>query len=208
MTIHHATQKKAQAAGLEIRPYQEGFGVYYFKDGRDEVGTLATSATDPKEALNLALEQGYGVQTKAPTPTKNSAPAVSEADTEDNESEHDEDEEEGQGGSIVKQRYKLEYAARGDVTCCGDDLSQVLKEAVTEYSQDSKKSRIDMPALREIAKQSGLEAKFDEYEQRLNPGMVRMNIGNLLRKKMRDEGHVMVGNRRVEDPDWEEADDS
>ena len=85
----------------------------------------------------------------------------------------------------VPTKYRDRYKAAGDATCCGDDISATMK--IEGNTPD---------AVRAIAEQNGLTAKWEGYTQRakpLNNGMVRMNIGNLLRGKLKKGNDIQIG---------------
>ena len=72
--------------------------------------------------------------------------------------------------SVVPNRYKKAYRARGDESHCGDDLASWLKDVAFED-------------LERAAVEAGL-VEYGQYKH-LNPGMQRMNVGNRVRKLIR-----------------------
>ena len=109
---------------------------------------------------------------------------------EDELAEDDEDEPKISG--IFPQHYKDEYKARGDSSCCGDEMSAWLKEATTSLNGKGK-PQCDLALVEGVAVENGLGSKFSGYEiSGLNPGMIRMKIGNLLRGMISREEQVSI----------------
>lgn len=76
-------------------------------------------------------------------------------------------------GSVIPDHYRYQYGA--DQTC-GDDIATKLTAAVTS------ENGVDLDKCREIAAANGVEDRLDRWIAKdLNPGMVRMNLGNVLR---------------------------
>ena len=87
-------------------------------------------------------------------------------------------------GSVVPYDYRIRYGADQN---CGDTIAQKLTDKVTTPEG------VDLKAAEEIASQNGVSDKFDAWMAKgLNPGMVRMNLGNVLRGKAR-RGEEVVG---------------
>ena len=88
-------------------------------------------------------------------------------------------------GSVVPNEYRYQY---GVDQSCGDDVAKALTAKVTDP-----KTGVDLEACRVVAGANGVEDKFDAWlDKGLNPGMVRMNLGNVLRGKAR-RGEPVVG---------------
>jgi hypothetical protein len=87
--------------------------------------------------------------------------------------------------SIVPQRYKVAYAAKGGHN--GDKVAKALKAATTTTNKDGREC-LDLPALVAIAKENGVD--FAPYAG-LNNGQKRMCVGNKLR------GILEAGERKV-----------
>lgn len=88
-------------------------------------------------------------------------------------------------GSVVPASYKARYAARGNPANCGDDFAHEFESVISTTNGKGKKM-VDMEALREIAERNGIGNWFDHYVTKdLNNGMVRMNIGNRLRARIK-----------------------
>lgn len=80
-------------------------------------------------------------------------------------------------GSVIPDDYRYRYGADQN---CGDEMARNLTDRVT------KPEGVDLEACRDIAARNGIEDRFDQWLARdLNPGMVRMNLGNVLRGKLR-----------------------
>lgn len=80
-------------------------------------------------------------------------------------------------GSVIPEDYRLRYGADQN---CGDDLAKRLSEIVTVT--EGKTSHVDLEACERIASANGIADRFDGWMTKgLNPGMVRMNLGNVLR---------------------------
>lgn len=91
-------------------------------------------------------------------------------------------------GTVVPLSYKEKYKAAGDPTSCGDEVANAFKAHVTVGKQMSP------TMLRQVANENGLDSKLDEYQDKnLNPGMQRMNIGNVLRGRAKRGEMVKVG---------------
>lgn len=116
-------------------------------------------------------------------------------------SEEDEDGEGEEGGSIVPTKYRIRY---GVTQRCGDDVAEVLSAFVTLPRAGSKDidGGLDRAKLRGVAEVNGLGDKLAAYEDReLNGGLLRMNISNILRGKVRRGERVEIGDRVwAEDP--------
>jgi hypothetical protein len=117
------------------------------------------------------------------------------------------DDDEPARKQVVPQVYRARYKANGDASSCGDDMSQLLKAATTVQGEKGK-PYCDIGAVQAIAEANELDGKFWGYvNSGLNTGMVRMNIGNLLRGKINREEHVIVGGTVWNDPAEFEGDD-
>ena len=84
-------------------------------------------------------------------------------------------------GSVVPDSYKIAY---GPEQSCGDEIADLLK------GED----------VHAVAKANGIDADDKWGEGRrahgkspLNPGMVRMNLGNVLRGRVKRGEYVVVG---------------
>lgn len=88
-------------------------------------------------------------------------------------------------GSIVPDEYRYRYGVDQN---CGDDIAQRLKDRTTDG-----KGNADMEAVAEVAAKNGLSDRFDGWVARgLNNGQLRMNLGNMLRGKVRKGEEVTI----------------
>lgn len=88
-------------------------------------------------------------------------------------------------GSVVPDEYRYRYGADQN---CGDDVAKKLTAAVTHPE-----TGVDVDKCAEIAAANGVGDRFDGWLAKdLNPGMLRMNLGNVLRGKAR-RGEEVVG---------------
>ena len=98
--------------------------------------------------------------------------------------------EEKQAGGIVKMSFKERYKAIGDGNSCGDNLS---KELSAFTKPDGKK--VNMERVAEVAKANDIDLGRWSH---LNAGQVRMNLGNVLRTKVRrDKESVKIGTKTI-----------
>lgn len=115
------------------------------------------------------------------------------------EIDEDEELEDEERGDIIPRKYRERYGVEQN---CGDDVAVVFTGYVTKPRATKKDidGGLDRAALREVADANGLGAKLDDYEAReLNGGLLRMNIGNILRGMVRRGERVVIG-KKV----WEE----
>lgn len=104
--------------------------------------------------------------------------------------------------SKVPLKYKLRY---GKSQNCGDEMAGVFDDAVK-----GEKGKIDMGALRTIGSQNGIDVEKRWGEGRkdgkLNEGMQRMNLGNVLRSRVKGGKSVTIGEHTWnEDAEADEA---
>jgi hypothetical protein len=79
--------------------------------------------------------------------------------------------------SVVPSKYKARYAQAGHAGTCGDELASWLTSATMTPTG------VDLVALRSIASLNGIDA--EARWGHLNPGMQRMNLGNVLRQMVK-----------------------
>jgi hypothetical protein len=184
-TIHHNTLKRAAKFGLILTTVELADSSTAFEVIHD--GVVLSTASDPKDALDLAILAI--AEGKAPAPKKKSKkatkmPAKAKApkprDEEDVDDEEDIDDEEDAGKSVVKPKYRTKY--RPHKMTCGDALSQqIRREFMTKKDPDSGKPRLDWVRFTAFAKANDC---WDAKYAHLNPGMKRMNVVNRLRAKI------------------------
>lgn len=204
--IHGNTAKKARKLGIELTVVVDD--IVASKDG-------VTLASHPQAtvALDQAIARLNGSVTGKPGSRAKLAAAFAtipvpvrtrdedeeelddeETDQEDEEAgdegevEGDEGEEEGgdEGRSIVKRKYKDRYQPTHNR--CGDDLAERVTAHVTSLNADGDEY-MDIEKLARFAKAN--DCWQDSY-RRLNPGQMRMNVGNRLRAKVRRDPEFKV----------------
>lgn len=85
--------------------------------------------------------------------------------------------------SIVPEGFKAKYKSHGG--SCGDDMAEVFGETVKD-----EKGKIDVTKLEEVMAQNGIDT--DRWSN-LNVGQRRMNLGNVLRAKVKRGEFVEIG---------------
>lgn len=165
--IHHNTLKRAKSLGFEIVvDAEDSFSV--FANGEH----LSTART-AKDAVDLAVLETSDEEEHD----------EEDLDGEPTEEEVD-DEGEGESKSIVKAKYKQKY--RPTKMTNGDDLAQKIRAAfMTQKDEDTGKPRLDYKAFVKFAKANGVWS--EAYATLPNHGMVRMNVANRLRAKIRND---------------------
>lgn len=211
MKVHHATQKKAEKHSLLITVHDKQ-GVfeahwpefnqrYYHTDAKALVDMAVLNQMLHLEYPGLSVEwdddnrcyvvlvqptdgdlEEIGRQSKLPD-----LDAVLEMAREagiDVDALADEFDDE-QTGSVVKAKYKLEYAARGNASHCGDWLAQTLVDAftvqhpVTKVGKDGKertvkgRKQFDCDAFAKCLELNGVELSgkwADQYHQKASKG--------------------------------------
>lgn len=104
------------------------------------------------------------------------------------ETSDEEPEDSDEGKSIIKAKYKSRY--RPFRMTNGDDIAQQLTAHVKTLEGDDGKLHVDRDKLERFAK---MNSCWDPKYVNLNNGMVRLNVGNRLRAKVR-KGHEIVWN--------------
>lgn len=89
-------------------------------------------------------------------------------------------------GSIIKNKYKTKYKANGG--SCGDEVAEELTAYVVVM--DRGKARTDLKRLRQVAEDNGI---WKDTYINLNPGQLRMTIGNRLRVKRTAGDAIDIG---------------
>jgi hypothetical protein len=91
-------------------------------------------------------------------------------------------------GSVIPDGYRHQYGVDQN---CGDHIAARLREKAIRIV--GKQEYADLDVLAEIASQNGIADRFDGWMAKgLNNGMVRMNLGNVLRGKAR-RGEEILG---------------
>lgn len=98
--------------------------------------------------------------------------------------------EEEEGGNIVPLKYRQKY---GTPQHCGDQVALVFKDFVTVTVQVGEKAveQCSETALVQVCDQNGVA--YDRWDHLKNIGMKRMNLGNILRGKIKRGERVQIG---------------
>lgn len=164
--IHHATAKRAEKLGITLE-LAEDDSVIAVLNGK----VLATgdSAKDVLKDAEAKLANGGDAED-----ADDEAPEGAEEDGDEGEGDEPQFK-----GSIVKPKYRKQYAPKNDT--CGDDIALTLADYLAGEDDGGDKC-LDLPKLVRFAKAN--DCWVDKYAK-LNPGQVRMNVGNRLRAKVR-----------------------
>lgn len=187
--IHHATLKKAAKFSLTIKADGNTFDVL------NPIGDVVASANDPKDALELALLEIAPKKSRAPkdgAKAKKRKPARKKSGK--NLEEDGEDEEEPETRSIVKSKYRERY--RPHKMTNGDSIAKrVHAEFMTKKDEDTKKPRLDFDKFVKFAKDNGCWVEsYRSLKNRhgdRNNGLIRMNVINRLRAKVRNKEEII-----------------
>ena len=165
-TIHHMTKKLADRVNVKLTVEADG-------SVSGTAGELRVSGRDPKDVLEEVIRQRKAVEEN---PTQHSLAPVKKVPGPSKS---------GAGvvtGSVVKKRYKDLYRPHDGT--CGDDLTDVL----TEYLLNE--DGLDRGKFRAVCLANDIDAaRWSEY----NPGMARMNLGNVLRGRLRNGKNIVIG---------------
>lgn len=146
MALHHATKAKAESLGLLIEETEDGFECYGLLHEKAPTvlaaAILARTLGTEYPALSLAIEDDRflvvhtaGEEEAVVSDTDkvpDLATVLEECQKLGLDPEIAEDEEEPEAaGSAVKDKYKKEYAARGNANHCGDWLAKILEGRYT-----------------------------------------------------------------------------
>lgn len=94
-------------------------------------------------------------------------------------------------GSIIKTKYKERYKKQGGN--CGDLIAGELAEYLVVLVAG--KSQMDMKRVREVADANGI---WKDSYRHLNPGQLRMTIGNRLRIRYAQGDEVNIGGVKLQ----------
>jgi len=198
MTIHHAVQKKATTLGFTLIEVDGAV-----KAESDRVTVFADTA---KEALNL-VQQAHAFIAEYPwfileldadeyvvfvgedeiSRSQDLAEAIATALEEQPEAPEDFDAPADElPGTIVPEKYKNEYKARGDATRCGDWLCENLDPYVTNTT--GKRRNTNLTLLKEVALANGIDRDWPN----LNNGQQAMNTRNMIRSKVKKTGQLVI----------------
>lgn len=219
MTIHHTQLKQAAALGGTLAQSDNNPDVFIATKGPHSY--LGRS---PKEALDKMIAALGGKPAKAkkakapkvgevingkPTPGADNIAAQEAKEArkpkkkktakkarkseEDEEGEEGEEEEESGRGSVVKAKYKQKYRPTKDTN--GDEYTEVLRA----FTLNEADQAVDINKLSIVAKDNGLTIKpwlhLTNKDGSQNVGMIRMNLGNVLRGMRRNGADVRIGDK-------------
>lgn len=235
MKVHHATLKKAEKSGLNIITHDKQ-GVYeahwpefnqryYHTDAKVLVDMARLNQTLYLEYPGLSVEWDEEnlnfiilfEQTEGETeeigrhtgmPDLDDVLQIAEEADIDTANLLDETEE---PGSVVKEKYKLEYAARGNPANCGDWLARALTDAFvshhpqTKVGKDGKERTVKGPKVFDIVSfvdclelnEVDLSGKWAKSYYSDNPskgwqGRFRMSGRQMLEKKVLEHGALYL----------------
>lgn len=117
-----------------------------------------------------------------------------EAEDADEDGDGDGDGEDEPTGSVVPERYKLEYAARGDATTCGDWLALELNK-LCKVTDEKGKETTDLDRLEAIANSNDVApARYGKLGVETNgwQGRYRMTIRNMLTPRVAAKGFLFI----------------
>jgi hypothetical protein len=138
---------------------------------------LLDEALEARDALTSEVDD------EQPDAEEGEFDPVGEENDDEPSSETDDDEiEDDKKLNVVPKKYRLEYKARGDATCCGDDFSAIFRAVTTVDKQT------DILALIRIGELNNIDVNA-KWGTR-NVGMRRMNLGNMLRSRLKKNGEI------------------
>lgn len=198
MTIHHATLKRADKVGVTLIEhegqtiaYKAGDNSKELASGKDSKKVLAEAEAmlNPKPA---APTKKNGEKRKQPGKKKAKKKAKKRGNSEDGDEESDE----GEGSkSVIKAKYKAKYRPNKDT--CGDPLVKPVFDYTHPDGED-----VDLKRLVKLGKDNGVDAldRWGHLKTKSgaqNVGMIRMNLVNVLRGKLRQGTDVTIGDKTV-----------
>ena len=155
---------------------------------------LTTAGVEfPEDATKKALAALLADHTAQNAPTETEGGSEGESGGEG--SSEDDGDETPKSKSIVPPKYKVKYKEFGGT--CGDDMATVLKNAVKGDG-----NRVDVTALETVMVENGLDS--DKWGTQ-NVGQRRMNLGNVLRARIKRGEFVQVGTEKWNETVPEEA---
>lgn len=191
---------------VEIHSIKGGWTTYYDADGRmrKDRNSTFSAIEDPESPDYIDEEDEADIQ----------AELTDEADT-------DEDEDEP-CGSIVSEKYRDEYRARGNPDHCGDWLANMLEGQFTKLNENTQKPVFDDASFIEMLAEndvdmSGKWARLPESGGRGWQGRFRMNGRQKLELRVAHSGVLVLRGRKMKVPsgflqqlrtrhaNWEEA---
>lgn len=211
--IHHATKTKAEKLGVILSVKNEGEPNavvealhaavnrrYYSKDAKEALAAHVLQSQMEVDYPILILKQDeeglFIVETRheEPTPVYKGASLPDLADVLDDAQEQGVDLEEAfkedVPANVVPQRYREEYRAAGHPDHCGDEFAEFCDGKF--IGADLK---FDLDAYIAFCSLNGLEptpklAAMIEAQNRGYVGRARMNLGQMMRRKIAEVGSV------------------
>lgn len=227
MTIHHTQIKLAAKLGGTLAESANNKGVFIAtlgaqtfmgttpKEALDKLvfaaadnmepgrGTVTPAKSAPKvikasEMATSPMAQAAKEIKKPAKAPKKPKKAAKKRKSDDGDEGDDEGEEAEGKGSVVKAKYKKKYHPTHDTN--GDEFTEAFRTATLEDPDDAKSS-IDVNKLAHVARENGLSIKQWLHLKRkdggLNVGMIRMNLGNVLRGRYRNGTDVVIGEQTL-----------
>jgi hypothetical protein len=188
-TIHHASLKKAEKAGISIQDHGNSISCV-----DKDTGEVLSKGEDIRATIDAAVVKKLSAKSEAeearksrrPAAAKKTAKKTSRRKADEDEGEGDEEGEgegEGEGGSIVKDKYRKNYNEDDNN---GDRLATLVTSMVKEQGVAA--------AIKAIAKENGVDVSKWSH---LRNGQQSMNLRNTLRGMVRRGEKVTVGGKTV-----------
>ena len=201
MKIHHNTLRRAASLGFTMTLTATALTI----EGEIENGVISTLTFPVDKSAKVALEEAVAARAAhAPKPARaRRVDADEDGEEEDMEDEAEDEAEDDMGdeadevevadaideaeegsltGSVVKDKYREIYRARGNPDHCGDDLALKLAEVL----------KGDIDRLRLLAETHGIDFARYETGTRGWQGRARMSIGNHLRGLVRKGAKIIL----------------
>jgi len=204
--VHHATATKASKLGVHLTAEGDRFVAidtifapdneltgpkapelleFVLKrrpEGKQEVEPDAALVSPPSselcdEAVSEAVSEPDG-EVVSKTASEPQVQNVSEVESEE------EDEHEQPHGSVIQKWRRDQYTLTND--SCGDAIADALKLATSDD-----KGKMVFDDLVQVGRDNGVDVMARWGER--NPGMIRMNLGNVLRAMIRNGNEVVIG---------------
>jgi len=174
---HHTIVKAAQKLGLTITMDEDE---YIIMNKNVQIAAAATAKMALAEAIAKLESRKKPAKVEVVEAVKTEAPQEYNDDDDDD----DDDDDEGDGAdsenrSVIKKKYVERYRPNNYTN--GDDFAEHLASYITDHVGEGY-YKVNVARLKTFAKENGVwDPRYDE----LNVGMMRMNIGNRCRAKIR-----------------------
>ena len=193
MKIHHTQVKMAAKLGGTLAQSDNNPNVFIAT-----LGAQTFLGQSPKEALDkLIAATSPAKAEKAPKPKKEKAPRKAKKGPKkrksDDGGEEDGENEEAEGkGSVVKAKYKKKYQPTHDTN--GDEFTEAFRAATVNDDE-----MVDVNKLNHVARDNGLKIMqwmhLKNRDGGINVGMIRMNLGTVLRGRYRTGIDIKIGDK-------------